>query len=142
MATELGVASIAGSLVEPNVFPHIRRSSQSNAVLPQNNSKEYFSALQGFGFYIDEIFGPYGSSFEIDEIHQSLGLRLLIEFLNAAGCSTQVVYNLDARYHLSLKAVTGGALYYVDAPNHLFNHALNGKLVNQYVNGIDQEIKP
>ncbi|WP_406825050.1 hypothetical protein [Pedobacter sp. KACC 23697] len=49
---------------------------------------------------------------------------------------------MDARYHLSLKAVTGGALYYVDAPNHLFNHALNGKLVNQYVNGIDQEIKP
>ncbi|WP_293787443.1 glycoside hydrolase TIM-barrel-like domain-containing protein [uncultured Pedobacter sp.] len=142
MATELGVASISGSLVEPNVFPHIRKSNQSDAILPQNNSNEYFRRLQYFSFYINEIFGPYGSSFDIDEVHQSLGLRLLIEFLKAAGCSTQVVYNLDARYHLSLKAVTGGALYYVDAPNHLFNHALNGKLVNHYINGIDQEIRP
>ncbi|WP_343522975.1 glycoside hydrolase TIM-barrel-like domain-containing protein [Pedobacter sp.] len=142
MATELGVASISGSLVEPNVFPYVRKASQSGAILPESNSKEYFLRLQNFGFYIDEIFGPYGSSFEVDEIHQSLGLRLLIEFLKAAGCPKQVVYNLDARYHLSLKAVTGGTLYYVDAPNHLFNHALNGKLVNHFINGIEQEIRP
>lgn len=140
MATELGVASINGSLVEPNVFPLTDRSG--SGYIPETNVRDYWETVANYGLKIGNISGPYGSNFYSDELHQKVGLTTIIPSLKEAGVKETALYNLDARYFKGFKGVYEERMWYEDAGDHIYNHALNGKNVLGYQNKIYESIKP
>lgn len=140
MATEIGIASINGSAVEPNVFPNTDRNG--TGYIPNDNTKEYWEKVSDYGVEIQDIKIPYGSTAESDERHQQIGLKSIIEQIKKAGVKETAVYNLDARYHLAFKGQENNVLWFKDAGNHLYNHSLNGKKALGYNSNIYDIIKP
>lgn len=140
IATELGAASMKGASVEPNVFPYVLGAPDlaSSIVddLPNgHNMKPLLQTLQSFNFYISDIVGAYGSSFEMDQDHQYQYLKTMIEEMTATGINKHVIYTLDARPSGMFGATTFNTeldpprdeVYTFDTPVFPLNLAVNGK---------------
>lgn len=144
IATELGISSMKGASVEPNVFPFILGTPDSlnptvgaiGPLLPEgHNMKNLLNTLLGFNLYVGDIIGSYGTSFEMDQDHQYIYLKKAIEIMNANGINKQVIYTLDARPSGMFGAVSFNTeaipardeVYTYDTPVFPLNLAINGK---------------
>lgn len=140
IATELGAASMKGASVEPNVFPYVLGAANVGASIvsdipAQHNMKPLLEKLESFNFFIADIVGAYGSSFEMDQEHQFLYLKTMIDVMTANGITKHVIYTLDARpsgmfgatiFNTALDPAQD-EVYTFDTPVFPLNLAINGK---------------
>lgn len=151
MATELGAGSFNGSSVNPNTFvtDDYSNTAPSTVQFPVgHNMKAWFENLENFNFFLHQLYGTYGSTFELDEDHQKIVLETQIKYLNSVGINEQVIYTLSSRYSGSFGTVffndSSGRfeIYTADTPIYPLSHNINGKKANGYNGGILNLIAP
>lgn len=151
MATEIGAGSYNGSSVNPNVFVTSQYSNTApeTAIFPPgHNMADWFSTMASFQYFLQDLSGAYGSTFELDETHQKAVLDTQIRYLNSNGVTDQVIYTLDCRYSGSFGAIAFDEasgyyeVYGADTPIFPMTHAINGKYANGYTEGVLNVIAP
>jgi hypothetical protein len=142
MITEFGVASISGSNVQTNAVPYADATFVSNPATDldfSDNGKyafmgnlDYWRGLASNGVYIKELYVPYGSNGQCDEVGQAVALTVLGQYLEGKGFVDRVAYGFDLRPPEIFLYVNNAQLYFIDSPNFGLGQNLTGKLAGGF----------
>jgi hypothetical protein len=131
-ATEIGFASINGAATDPQTTIAADIGSGGNISLPANLDPYTLSRLTQYfaeGWSPTQIYGPYGSTFAIDQMQQALSLQATLQWMKKTGIFNDIsLYYLDCRPSGALNATKTGNIYFQDGPLAQFNHSVNNKL--------------
>ena len=133
-ATELGFASLSGTCAEPSQFPYADLGSSMMALpaMLDARTQALYRSFAAHGWLPTEVYASWGARFNYDPLEQYHALQQSVGWmqqLRTRGIVTNItIYNLDARPAGAMRALSGGTIYYADAPLSVFSHALNGKL--------------
>jgi hypothetical protein len=141
-ACEVGFASMNGSAVEPNQFPYATFGSPVitlPAALDAVTAAMFEKAIAE-GWNPTQIYGPYGSTFALDQVHQAAALKAVLDWMAASPMwATTTVYCLDCRPAAAMGAtyLSGGTptLFWQDGPLYQLGHQVNGKLAARLFTG-------
>lgn len=135
MATSFGYGSVHGSAVDPQSRAQVILAG-GGAVIP--NWYEEFVSLTAVtfrnGFVAWNIQGPYGSTFDIDDVYQAIVMNAAAIGLIDAGAIHQVAWYFDTRNNSAYKALLpdNRRQMFNDAYDYEINSSLNGKAGVQY----------
>jgi hypothetical protein len=132
MATAFGYGSVRGSAADPHTRAETLIYAPVGSAVPDwyGNYTKVVSAIFKNGYKIWNIQGPYGSTFDIDQIYQAIVCSAACLGLVQAGAQHQVAWFFDTRNGGAYVATApDGTQIYNDAYDYDLNAVLNSKAV-------------
>jgi hypothetical protein len=134
MVTSFGYGSIHGSAADPQTRAATVISTGTSRLPVWYEDYSNASAAKFVnGAKIWDIQGPYGSSFDIDDVYQAIVMNAASLGLIEAGAQALVAWFFDTRTQATYLALNpNGTQIFNDAYDYEINCALNGKAAIQY----------
>jgi Gene Transfer Agent (GTA)-like protein len=134
MVTAFGYGSVQGSAADPQTPPATIISTAASRLPNWYEDYTNVSAAKFVnGSKVWDIQGPYGSTFDIDDVYQALVMNAASLGLLSAGAQYLVAWFFDTREKQAYLATNQvGFQIFNDAYDYEINCALNGKAAIQY----------
>ena len=128
MATSFGYGSVHGSAADPITRPTTILDTYCAVPNWYADYTDVSAAVFKYGYKVLNILGPYGSTFDPDEIYQAVVVNAACLGLIEAGAQHQVAWFFDTRSKTGCTFKAGdGTQIYNDAFDFELNCALNSK---------------